>query len=217
MLGTSGPLALAREHPLVGRTEGWSPKRREALDRTPPTGRLTVDTRLTSTFTVSGSVHDASVHDSELDARGCSAMGGRAKRNYRYVLAAYARRAITGARLQRERLGDSTEPNPVDLDFYVHSAWLLRESAWMAVDRLGLTQLRPAIDDLDTALPLLKDYRDELAHARTRSSTTPQPGSANLPRCSNPAVRSSTSSTLATTIGPWRDFPVGSLSSRPRW
>jgi len=28
--------------PLVGRTDGWSPRRREALDRTPPTGRLTI-------------------------------------------------------------------------------------------------------------------------------------------------------------------------------
>jgi hypothetical protein len=47
MLGVSCPLALLGEHPLVGRTERWSPKRRKALDRTPPTGRLTVDTALT--------------------------------------------------------------------------------------------------------------------------------------------------------------------------
>jgi hypothetical protein len=30
--------------PRVGRTDGWPPRRREALDRIPPTGRLTVTT-----------------------------------------------------------------------------------------------------------------------------------------------------------------------------
>ena len=43
----SGPLVLLGGHPLVGRLERWSPRRRKALDRTPPTGRLTVEPLVT--------------------------------------------------------------------------------------------------------------------------------------------------------------------------
>jgi hypothetical protein len=53
MSGMGGPSALVRGHPLVGRTEGWSPRRREALDRTPPTGRLTVTNPLSWGFAFS--------------------------------------------------------------------------------------------------------------------------------------------------------------------
>jgi hypothetical protein len=31
-----------KQHPLVGRTDGWSHRRREALDKTPLTDRLTI-------------------------------------------------------------------------------------------------------------------------------------------------------------------------------
>ena len=34
--------SFGTDTPLVGRIDGWSPRRREALDRTPPTGRLTI-------------------------------------------------------------------------------------------------------------------------------------------------------------------------------
>ena len=50
--------------PLVGRIDGWSPRRREALDRTPPTGRLTI-ARIASTarrMMISTTLRPASNH-----------------------------------------------------------------------------------------------------------------------------------------------------------
>ncbi len=44
MSGTGGPprQSLGTDNPLVGRIDGWSHKRREAPDRTPPIDRLTI-------------------------------------------------------------------------------------------------------------------------------------------------------------------------------
>ena len=50
--GKAGPAAALGRRPRVDRTDGWPPRRREALDRTPPTGRLTVTTPSTRAFVV---------------------------------------------------------------------------------------------------------------------------------------------------------------------
>jgi hypothetical protein len=44
MSGTGGPprQSPGTDNPLVGRIDGWSHKRREAPDRTPPIDRLTI-------------------------------------------------------------------------------------------------------------------------------------------------------------------------------
>ena len=44
MSGTGGPprQSSGTDNPLVGRIDGWSHKRREAPDRTPPIDRLTI-------------------------------------------------------------------------------------------------------------------------------------------------------------------------------
>jgi hypothetical protein len=44
MSGTGGPprQSFGTDNPLVGRIDGWSHKRREAPDRTPPIDRLTI-------------------------------------------------------------------------------------------------------------------------------------------------------------------------------
>jgi hypothetical protein len=48
-------------HPLVGRSDGWPPKRRETPDRTPPTGRLTIARYLTRAFVAGDQARSASV------------------------------------------------------------------------------------------------------------------------------------------------------------
>src|SRR4051812_4514355 len=80
------------------------------------------------------------------------------------MLLSFAVHGIFGARAQRVRIAEAQVVS-YDLDFYAFSAWLLREAGRQARDRLGINEVRPLLDRLDTEIPLLKDYRDMTAHA----------------------------------------------------
>lgn len=82
----------------------------------------------------------------------------------RGLLASFARNAITGLRAQRARL-QVEQPAVYDLDYYAHSAYLLRETCRQAINRLGLMELKPALERFDDLVPNLKTYRDPMVHA----------------------------------------------------
>lgn len=79
------------------------------------------------------------------------------------VLSAYARRAIFALRAQRERL--AVAPAPHDIDFYAHAAWQLPEAGGQARGRLSLAAAAALLDELDEAVPRLREYRDVMTHA----------------------------------------------------
>lgn len=82
----------------------------------------------------------------------------------RDLLAAFARNAIAGLRAQRGRL-NVDQPAVFDLDYYAHSAYLLRETCRQAIVRLDLTELRPALERFDAQVTNLRTYRDPMTHA----------------------------------------------------
>lgn len=88
------------------------------------------------------------------------------KARRRRILAAFATRAIYGLRAQRERLREAPASS-YDLDYYAHSAWLLREAACQGRSRVGLAALSEHIEALDAEMPNLRTYRNAMTHALT--------------------------------------------------
>src|SRR5262245_31132719 len=81
------------------------------------------------------------------------------------ILSAHARRAIFGLRAQQHRLTREDPPAPHDLDFYAYAAWQLREAGRQAHGRLGLAEAAAFLDELDAAIPRLREYRNVMTHA----------------------------------------------------
>jgi hypothetical protein len=83
------------------------------------------------------------------------------RRQFRFV----ADLAIEACRLQAGRIERHEAEARHDLDFYVLSAWRVRETACKVRDRLPEgDRIRAAIDDLDAVMPALKMMRDWLMH-----------------------------------------------------
>ncbi len=85
------------------------------------------------------------------------------------MLCAFARRGIYGARTQRQRMSEAKVVT-FDLDFYAFAAWQLREAGRQAKNRMTqIPELRSMVslllERLDTAVPGLQSFRDEMAHA----------------------------------------------------